>query len=227
MHRSHIPLRTWLFAAQIMCASKKGVSALQLQRMLRLGSYKTAWHLAHRLRKGMEIRRQALTGAVEVDETFVGGKGAMATRGERQTPVVAMVARDGEARVRPLRNRRRFTLQAAMRQYIAPIATLLTDDYTPYARIAEGFAGHDTVTHSEDEYVRGKVHINTAESFFALMKRGITGSYHHVSRKHLGRYCEEFAFRWSHRFDTDDGRANRLMAQGLKKKPLRLAELTK
>ena len=102
----------------------------------------------------------------------------------------------------------------------------MTDEWQPYARIGQAFAGHDTVCHSDKEYVRGRVHVNSVESFFSLMKRGITGSFHHVSKQHLGRYCNEFAFRWTYKDEDDSQRANRLMGNGLRRKPLGLLELT-
>lgn len=214
MERSHITLRQWVQAFHMMCASKKGVSALQLQRNLGLKSYKSAWHLAHRIRFAMhqEPMKALLRGIVEVDETYVGGKTRLGRRGrgsERKTPVVALVEREAPGRLhaRVVDRLSAKNLKGAIRERVHRSAEIMTDDSPAYHGIGFSFAGgHQTVTHSKGEYVRGEVHINTAESFFALFKRGVHGTFHHVSRQHLSRYCDEFGFRWDHRRATDGER---------------------
>jgi transposase-like protein len=212
MHRSHITLRQWVQAFHSMCSHKKGVSALQLQRNLGLKSYKSAWHLAHRVRFAMRVMplRAALQGTVEVDETYIGGKSRLGRRGrgsERKTPVVALVERGGRIRTRPVERVSAKALKSAIRQNVRKDARIMTDDFSSYHGLEREFTGgHEIVNHGEREYVRGDVHVNSAESFFALLKRGVHGTFHHVSKQHLHRYCDEFGFRWDHRKVTDGER---------------------
>jgi len=211
MHRSHITLRQWVQAFHSMCSHKKGVSALQLQRNLGLKSYKSAWHLSHRVRFAMREDPLAslLTGTVEVDETYVGGKGrGKRGRGaERKTPVVALVERDGRLRAHPVERVSAQELKGAIREAVDRDARIMTDEFPSYQGIGAEFAGgHETVQHAEGKYVHGDAHTNTAESFFALFKRGVHGTFHHISKRHLHRYCDEFGFRWDHRKGTDGER---------------------
>lgn len=212
MHRSHITLRQWVQAFHSMCSHKKGVSALQLQRNLGLHSYKSAWHLAHRIRYAMREHPLAslLTGTVEADETYIGGKAHGGKRGRgapKKTPVVALVERKGRVRSFPMDHVTGKNLRQAMRDRVDPSSTVMTDDFKAYRTFAGGdFADHRTVNHSEGEYVKGDAHTNTAESFFALFKRGVHGTFHHISKRHLNRYCDEFSFRWDHRNTTDGER---------------------
>jgi transposase-like protein len=223
---SHLPLRKWLMAFALLCSAKKGISALQLQRELDIGSYRTAWHLAHRIRHAMSKEPLAglLKGTVEADETYVGGKprkpagpsrgtgepkrrgGGRSTR--HRTPVVALVEREGGRSVaKPTIDATSTTLTPMLRAHIDRGATLMTDSWRGYIMVGREFAGgHHRVDHGSGEYARGSAHVNTAESFFALLKRGIVGSFHHVSAEHLHRYCDEFSFRWDHRSITDSAR---------------------
>ncbi len=206
---SHIPLRKWLLGIGLMCSSKKGISSLQLKRNLGLGSYQTAWFMAHRIRHAMKSGPLAslLTGTVEVDETYIGGKSRLGKRGrrsERKTPVVALVERGGRIRTRPVERVSAKALKGAIRENVKKSAAIMTDEFSSYRGLGREFnGGHETVKHGEREYVRGDVHVNSAESFFALLKRGVHGTFHHVSKPHLGRYCDEFAFRWDHRKTSD------------------------
>jgi len=212
MHRSHITLRQWVQAFHSMCSHKKGVSALQLQRNLGLKSYKSAWHLAHRVRFAMRTipLKAMLKGTVEVDETYIGGKSRLGKRGrgsERKTPVVALVERGGRIRTRPVERVSAKALKAAIRENVKKSAAIMTDEFPSYRGLGSEFTGgHETVNHGERQYVRGDVHVNSAESFFALLKRGVHGTFHHVSKEHLHRYCDEFGFRWDHRKVTDGER---------------------
>ncbi len=227
MHDSHLPIRLWLMTFSIMCSAKKGVSALQLQRQLGLGSYKTAWHLCHRVRHAMrqEPLKGLLTGTVMVDETYVGGKPRKffknrrprintvlpVGRGTKKVPVLALVERDGRVRAHVVPNVTAKVLKVSIREMVDPSATIMTDQYKSYRGIGKEFAGgHLTVNHGKQEYVRyvegKKVTTNEAEAFFALLKRGITGSFHSVSKKHLNKYCDEFSFRWSLRKIEDADR---------------------
>ncbi len=214
---SHISLAKWVQAFHLLCASKKGMSALQLSRMLGI-TYKSAWHMAHRIRYVMQPSSTSprLKGTVEADETFVGGgpnhKAKTPTKA-RKTPVFAAVERDGGARTKVLPSLSAKSLNIAMVRSINPRAVLMTDERPAYDRLGAKYERHLSVKHSAGEYVRGNVYTNTVESFFALLKRGIMGSYHHVSRKHLPRYCDEFAFRWSHRGVSDAIRTTTALRQ--------------
>ena len=213
MHRSHITLRQWVQAFHSMCSHKKGVSALQLQRNLGLHSYRPAWHLAHRIRLAMreEPLASALKGTVEVDETYIGGKSHGGKRGRgapKKTIVVALVERDGRVRSKPVGTISADELKGAIRENVDKAARIMTDELPSYKGIGTEFeGGHESVNHGEKEYARGDAHVNGAESYFALLKRGVHGTFHHVSKKHLGRYCDEFSFRWSQRKVTDGERA--------------------
>ncbi len=216
---SHLPIRTWLMAFAILCSSKKGVSALQLQRQLGLGSYRSAWHMAHRIRHAMS--REPLAGllgqsggTVEVDEFYAGAtkvrKGSpkgKRGRGTKRPAVVALVERGGRVRARQIERVDAETLKTAIREYVDRSASIHTDELGSYKGIGKEFdGGHHFVTHSADEFARDGVTTNSVESYFALLRRGLTGSFHHVSKKHLGRYCDEFSFRWDYRKATDSER---------------------
>jgi transposase-like protein len=216
MEGSHLPIRTWLMAFSIMCSAKKGVSALQLQRQLGLGSYKSAWHLCHRVRYAMSRNplKGMLEGTVMADETFVGGKprfkhGQPRRKGPsgNKAPVVALVERGGRVKAWPIADVTAKTLQSAIRDHVSPSAAIQTDQLQSYRGVGKWFAGgHETVNHAKHEYARGDVSTNEAESYFALLKRGITGSFHSVSKTHLHRYCDEFSYRWNERKTTDADR---------------------
>ncbi len=213
MHRSHITLRQWVQAFHSMCAHKKGVSALQLKRDLGLHSYQAAWHLAHRIRFAMreEPLADLLKGTVEVDETYIGGKSSGGKRGRgapKKTVVLALVERDGRVKSKPVETISASELKGAIRENVDKSTRIMTDELPSYRGIGTEFAGgHRTVNHGAGEYATvGGVHINGAESYFALLKRGVHGTFHHVSKKHLHRYCDEFSFRWGERKVTDGER---------------------
>ena len=208
---SHIPLHKWVLAFGLMCSSKKGISALQLQRNLGLGSYKSAWFMAHRIRYAMQVGPfpPKLRGTVEVDETYVGArrKGKRGRGAANKTPVLALVARRGQVRAKVITGTTGQELKGAILEAVRSDARIMTDELHSYWGIGKHFSGgHQTVGHGKKEYVRGDVHVNTAESFFALLKRGIHGTFHHVSKRHLGRYADEFEFRWNHRKVKDGAR---------------------
>ena len=210
---SHLPISTWLMAVFIMCSSKKSVSAHQIHRMLDI-TYKTAWFMCHRIRHAMGPDMplgQLLKGTVEVDETFVGGKGDMRTKSLRKTPVVALIERGGGIQTRVVSNVTQKNLRKAINECVDKGSIINTDDSGVYRSQLKAFAGHNVVNHSAKEYARklddGSVaHVNSAESFFSLLKRGVHGAWHHVSREHLPKYADEFAFRWTHRNITDGER---------------------
>jgi transposase-like protein len=224
---SHIKISTWLMAIFILCSSKKGISAHQLHRMLGV-TYKTAWFMAHRIRFAMSEGPLAemLSGVVEIDETYVGGKPRPANnqkpgdvrKGRRtgdgaKTPVLALVQRDGNVRTKVVSTVTAKNLGQFIDRNIARNAIVSTDNFVLYKNHFYNWkeCRHEMVNHSQKEYARfekdGFVsHCNTAESFFSLIKRGVYGSFHHVSKEHLPRYCNEFAFRWNTRRLTDGER---------------------
>ena len=212
--RSKVPMRHWLVAYYMLCTSKKGCSALQLQRMLKIGSYRTAWFMFHRIRYSMKdaIVVEQLTGEVEADETYIGARNKRGTKRGRpgleshKAPVVALVQRGGKVRSMYMPKVTGKNLKAVLRQHVDPSAALMTDEYGIYRKPGRDFASHETVNHSLGEYVRGRAHTNTAEGFFSLLKRGINGTYHHVGKQHLGQYLGEFDFRYNTREMTDGQR---------------------
>lgn len=215
MERSHIPLSKWLLAFRLMTASKKGMSAHQLGRMLGV-TYKSAWFLAHRIREAMVNTNGGPIGGankvVEADETYVGGKGknrAFAPTPKKQA-MISLVERQGEVRGFHVANVTAATLRPILVNAIAKTSFLMTDDSPIYPKIGAKFAGHGTVNHSADEYVRlgGFMHTNTAENLFSIFKRGIYGVYHHASEAHLPRYLAEFDFRYNNREISDTERTS-------------------
>jgi transposase-like protein len=242
---SHVGLNKWLLAFYLLCSSKKGMSAHQLHRMLGV-TYKTAWFMAHRIRYAMEQPpfKTRLSGTVEVDETYVGGKARRSNKrpvksldpyapgkqktgrgADNKTPVVALVERGGHVRSYRLATVTADELGAAIRRNVAREAHLRTDSFPSYTKIGREFASHETVDHYV-EYVRGDAHTNTAENFFSILKRGINGVYHHVSEAHLPRYLSEFDFRYNTRSangfsDSDRTRLALSMVEG---KRLRYAD---
>jgi transposase-like protein len=224
---SHIPVSKWLMGIHLQCASKKGMSAHQFHRMLGI-TYRAAWFMAHRLRHAMADGNMftKLSGTVEADETYVGGKrrvgrygyegkkGRPAPHDQTKTAVLVLVERKGRAMAFPIARVTGKTLQEAIRSRVHLNSHMMTDELHGYQGLVQGFAQHDTIKHSEGVYAAGNIHTNTVEGFNALLKRGIMGTFHHVSKGHLFRYCDEFAFRWTNRvaLGCDDGeRAARLI----------------
>ncbi len=215
MERSHVPLHKWLLATHVMAASKKGMSASQMARMIGV-TYKTAWFLCHRIREAMDgaTGNDPLGGpnkVVEADETFVGGKQKnRATRNVKpKKPVVALVEREGYVRSFHVANVTAKQLRGLIVTNVDRASHLMTDESAVYTRVGREFSGHSVVNHSIQEYVTtgGFKHSNTAENFFSIFKRGVIGTYHHLSEAHLGRYCREFDFRYNTRTLDDAGRA--------------------
>lgn len=213
---SKIGLDKWMIAFGLLCASKKGMSSLQLSRMLKV-SYKSAWHMSHRIRHAMQNGDfSKLDGIVEVDETYVGGKAKNVHNGmpiPKKTPVVALVSRSGGIKTRVVTDVNAETLKAVLKDYVKPSAEIFTDGGTHYPEATRGFSGHQSVNHDAREYVRGVVFTNTVESFNALVKRSIVGAWHSVSTQHLPRYIGEVAFRWDFRKVTDSERTAQALRQ--------------
>ena len=194
--RSHIPLNKWLMVAFLLCSSKKGMSAHQMHRMIGV-SYKSTWFMMHRLREAMpegKFPAEPMGGAnkvIEADETFVGGKAKnRAFREPRpKEAVFALIERDGRVRSAHVPNIGAKTLRKELVTQASRELYLMTDEAPQYRKIGREFSGHGTVNHSIDEYVRGGFwHTNTVESYFSILKRGVYGTYHHVSPQHLKRY---------------------------------------
>jgi transposase-like protein len=200
-HDSHLPLYKWFFTIYLMCESKKGISANQISRSLKM-SYKTAWYLCHRVRKAIEEekRKAKLKGVVEVDETFIGGRfDARRKKGRKeQTPVVGLIQRGGKFESRKIPTTSKKILLGIIRDRISPEATIFTDDYVSYRDVSETHK-HETVNHRRKEWVRDNVHTNTIENAWSLFKRSIMGSYHKISDKHLDAYLDEFEWRFNNR----------------------------
>jgi transposase-like protein len=209
MERSHIPLHKWLLATHLMAASKKGMSAKQIERMLGV-TYKTAWFLCHRIREAMTPTGNTaplggVGGIVEVDETFVGGKQrnrAFRDVGPKKV-VVSLVERGGHARSFHVANIKARDLRSMIVTNVDRSSHLMTDEAFIYTGVGREFQSHGAVNHGAKEYVRGVDHSNTAESFFSIFKRGYVGTYHHMSEAHLHRYTAEFDFRYNHRKGSD------------------------
>ena len=208
--RSHVPLHKWLGATHLMMASKKGMSALQIGRMIGV-TYKTAWFMCHRIRESLRETSPSPLGGegaiVEADETYVGGrdknrhahKRIGVPGGGAKEAVVALVERGGRVRSHHVPDVNSKNLRAILTSQIHASTHLMTDQSTIYPAIGRTFAAHSSVNHGLNEYVRGDVHTNTIESYFAILKRGIMGTFHHVSAQHLKRYVAEFDFRYNER----------------------------
>jgi transposase-like protein len=234
LEESRLPLRHWAYAFWRMATSKKGVAALEIQRHCQI-TYRSALFLLHRIRFAMKPEKgetTKLAGIVECDETYVGGKPRPGTgphkpgRGTDKTPVFGMVERGGRIHRRVVSDVSGKTLKAAMQECVAKSATIMTDEWPSYRGIGNEFAGgHMVVNHGRREYVLGNVSTNTAESSFAILKRGIMGIYHSVSKKHLHRYIGEFDFRWNGR-KLNDGDRTVAAVQGAQGKRLDYKTLT-
>ncbi len=206
---THLPLEKWFAATYLLCEAKKGMSACQIQRTLGI-SYKTAWYLCHRIRAAMtQAEKPMLNGTVEMDATYVGGvnkgRGRVA-RVDNKEVVIGIRKRDGDLRFFHAKDCKSGTLAHYIRENISEdVDVIITDDFSahPVAMKKAGVKSHKTIKHSGGVYVVGDVHTNTVESAFSLLKRGIMGTWHKISAKHLPAYLEEMSFRFNRRKRPD------------------------
>lgn len=227
---SHLPLHLWLQIIHLMCCSKKGIATRQIQRMLNC-SMKTAWFTGHRIREAMKENRDLFTPplggtgkTIEADETYVGRKAesrAYETPAPKQA-VMALVERGGKVRSFHVPNVTAQLLRPILARHAHMDSRFMSDESRIYTGIGWNFASHETVVHSEKEYVRGDVYTNTVEGYFSILKRGICGVYQHVSEAHLKRYLCEFDFRYSNRskLGIDDVARADIALKGAKGKQL-------
>ena len=203
---SHLPLQKWFLATLLLCEARKGMSANQVKRTLGV-SYKTAWYLCHRIRAAMkEIDRPMLDGTVEVDETYVGGKvkGKFGARAGGKQVVIGIRQRNGEARFFHAPDAKSDTIARYLRENIsADVDVLITDDATQYPGAMKKASipkeKHKRINHTNHVYVDGDIYTNTVENAFSLLKRGIMGTWHKISAKHLPAYLDEMTFRFNRR----------------------------
>jgi len=209
-----MPLLTWFKVLHLMLTSKKGISALQIHRMIGTGSYRSAFYMCHRLRAGMfdpDFRK--LMGIVEIDETFIGGKeknkhlgkrNPHNTAGKGKAVVIGAISRKGNVVCQMIEKADRATMMEFVRKAVdRKVELVVTDEHAGYDTMADSGRPHDFIRHGENEYVRGIVHTNNIEGFWALLKRGIIGTYHNVSKKYLPLYLNEFQFRFNNRNEAD------------------------
>lgn len=214
---SGIPLRHWCYAFWAACSSKKGVSALQIKRQTGL-SYKSALFMMHRIRYAMSddhASPEPMTGTIEVDETYVGGKPRYkgkhnlkkSGRATDKAPVVALVQRGGRVRAMTVEKVNAKNLKQVIRQNVHPSARIMTDDAPFYKGLNKEFdGGHKSINHSQGKYADGDVTTNSVEGFFSILKRGMVGTFHSVSKRHLHRYVSEFEYRYNTRHLEDGER---------------------
>ncbi len=207
---THLPFEKWFAATLLLCEAKKGMSACQVQRTLGI-SYKTAWYLCHRIRAAMaEVDKPMLSGEIEMDETYVGGKSrgtGNRGRGTKKRPVIGIRQRNGELRLFHSKDVTGRSLEKFLRENVGKdVDFFFTDEFSVYRGVAKRVglkAQHKVVQHSTKEYVRGNAHTNTVESAFSLFKRGLRGTWHKLSAKHLQAYLEEMTFRFNRRKRSD------------------------
>ena len=215
MHGTKLPLQTWLMAMYLIISSSKGISSVVLARWLGVNQ-KTAWKVGHAVRAMMTVHADAvgmLTGIVELDEKYLGGKPRFQHgvthprgRGTKKACVHVSVSRKGPVRTGVIASDSYAILAPHVRKMVAPEAQIMTDQLHAYMALGKEFSSHDSVNHGCKEYARGKAHVNTAESFNAILERAKQGVFHFISRQHLPRYLSEVTFRWNNRVPVEKKR---------------------
>jgi transposase-like protein len=204
------PLREWFRVVHLMLTSKKGISSLQIQRIMGFGSYETALNMTHKIRTALVEPEKKLGGIVEVDETYIGGKAINKHRDKRvvhggtggKTPIIGAISRKGNVITRVLQKVTRETAERFINESVSNKVSLLATDESSVYRYLEGYP-HAAVDHRAKQYVVGAVHTNTIEGFWSIFKRGIVGTFHKVSAKYMPLYVAEFQFRYNNRFNSD------------------------
>jgi transposase len=201
--KSRTPLNKWFYAMYLFTSSRHGVPARELERQLGV-TYKCAWRIAHELRKLMASADKSgpLSGHVEVDETYIGGRIKASkdkTGRSNKTTVLAIVEREGNVRAGPIPDVTKITLERAVKSNVEPGSRVSTDEWAGYRDLHLAGYDHQTVNHKRDEYVRGDVHTNTVEGYWSRLKNSIKGTHVHISEKHAWKYISEFSFRYNMR----------------------------
>jgi transposase-like protein len=212
---SALPLQKWFMAIYLLMAHKKGISSIQLGKDIGV-TQKTAWFMLHRIRFAVRTKsfENKLTGTIEADETYVGGqeknkhldkrtKGTQGRSTKTKNVIFGINQRDGIVAAETVERVNQKTIQSILKQQVSPSADIMTDEFNAYNGLDKHFNSHNRVDHSSKEYVRGNIHTQNIESFWAILKRGIFGIYHQVSKKHLDRYIDEFEFRFNSKHIKD------------------------
>jgi transposase-like protein len=211
-HKTKCDLQKWFLAITLVLNAKKGISARQLARDIEV-TKDTAWYMIMRIRKAFTEYGDLLEGIIEADETYIGGKnknrhsdkkteGGQGRGGDDKTPVIGLVQRDGKIVAQKAKNVTKRTLHAFINENVKKGSKIMTDEWASYNGLSAKFS-HMVVSHGKGEYVQGECHTNTMENFWSILKRGIIGQYHQVSRKHLNAYISEFVFRHNHRDNAE------------------------
>lgn len=199
--KSSTPLHKWFYALFLFSKAKNGVAALELSRQLKV-TRKTAWRMCSKIRSIMDDREPKLSGTVEGDETFIGGRKWFGNGGRGKTPVIGLVQRGGKVKALAVEHRQTHIIINNILGNVERGSRIISDQFGAYAKMSRMGYWHDSVNHGVREYVRGDIHTNTIEGFWSLMKRSFHGTHHSISKKHLQSYVDVFCFYYNHREDA-------------------------